>query len=83
MLYQLVGDFFKASNYVIGFVAVARAATRIYIISELFQAGLFVSLSLLIGRFIVGAEGVTVAYMMSYVMCFLVSVLALKFWVRN
>ncbi|MND52733.1 Lipid III flippase [compost metagenome] len=83
LLYQLVGDFFKASNYVIGFVAVARAATRIYIISELFQAGLFVSLSLLIGRFIVGAEGVTVAYMMSYVMCFLVSVLALKFWVRN
>ncbi|AZO87379.1 hypothetical protein BOO88_22135 [Stutzerimonas stutzeri] len=83
LLYQLIGDFFKASNYVIGFVAVARAATRIYIISEIFQAGLFVSLSLLMGRFIVGAEGVTVAYMMSYIICFLVSVLALKFWVRN
>ncbi|WP_223462475.1 O-antigen translocase [Pseudomonas sp. A-R-26] len=83
LLYQLIGDFFKASNYVIGFVAVARAATRIYIVSEIFQAGLFVSLSLLVGQFIVGAEGVTVAYMMSYIMCFLVSILALKFWVRN
>ena len=83
LLYQLVGDFFKAANYVVGFVAVARAATRIYIISEVFQAVLFVSLSLLVGRFVVGAEGVTVAYMVSYVICFVVSILALKFWVRN
>ncbi|MEF9674376.1 hypothetical protein QNM99_29110 [Pseudomonas sp. PCH446] len=83
LLYQLVGDFFKASNYVIGFVAVARAATRIYIVSEIFQAGLFVLLTLLMGRFIVGAEGVTIAYMISYIICFFVSFAVLKFWVRS
>lgn len=83
LLYQLIGDFFKASNYVIGFVAVARAATRIYIISEVFQAGLFVFLSFLMGGFIIGAEGVTIAYMMSYIICFFVSVVVLKYWVRS
>jgi PST family polysaccharide transporter/antigen flippase len=83
LIYQLIGDFFKASNYVIGFIAVARAATRIYIVSEIFQAGLFVFLTFLIGRFIVGAEGVTIAYMISYIICFFVGVVVLKIWVRN
>jgi len=83
LIYQLIGDFFKASNYVIGFIAVARAATRIYIVSEIFQAGLFVFLTFLIGRFVVGAEGVTIAYMISYIICFFVGVVALKFWVRS
>ncbi|RON50861.1 hypothetical protein BK667_17875 [Pseudomonas frederiksbergensis] len=83
ILFQLVGDLFKTANYVIGFVAVARAATRVYILSEIVQASLFVSLSMIVGHFIAGAEGVTVAYMITYVIYFSISLAVFRFWARN
>jgi len=39
--YQLIADFFRVSTYVIGFVVIAKAALKIYIISELAQGIIF------------------------------------------
>lgn len=50
ILYQLVGDFFKIMSYVIGFVAVAKAATRIYIAAEVLQASLFLGFIFLLSN---------------------------------
>lgn len=39
--YQLLGDFFKILSYVIGFLVVAKAKTRLYILGELTQTTLY------------------------------------------
>lgn len=43
--WQLLGDFFRLSAYVIGFLGVAKAAVKLYIGAELVQAVLYVALS--------------------------------------
>jgi len=69
---QLIGDFFKVAAYIVGYVAVARASTKIYIGAEILQSGLFVGISyILIGRF--GAIGATFAYGATYIIYFVVA----------
>ena len=67
-------NFFRISSYVIGFVAVAKAATKIYIASELVQNGLFLLFSMLMLRQYGDIKAVMIAYAISYVVYFLVSV---------
>lgn len=60
-LYQLLGDILKMSGWVLGFLMVAKAMTRIYIFMELVNYVLFVLISyVLVGRY--GAIGATMAY---------------------
>ncbi|WP_416560454.1 O-antigen translocase [Limnohabitans sp. yimb22184] len=40
--WYLVGDFFRVTAYVIGFLGVARAAWRLYVICEVLQVGLLI-----------------------------------------
>lgn len=68
---QLIGDFFKVSAYIVGYVAVARASTKIYVIAEVFQASLLVLSSyVMVGHF--GAVGATYAYAFTYLIYFVV-----------
>lgn len=83
LIFQLVGDFFKVLAYVIGFVAVAKAATKLYIASEILQAGLFVFLSIFMQRTVGGAEGVTIAYMCATIIYFFIAIIVFFRWVRN
>lgn len=83
LIFQLVGDFFKVLAYVIGFVAVAKAATKLYIASEIIQACLFVFLSIYMQHTIGGAEGVTIAYMCATIIYFFVAIIVFARWVRN
>lgn len=83
IIYQLVGDFFKASGYVLGFVAVARAARKIYIAAEISQAVLFVLLSIVVAQFMGGAQGVTFAYMCASVAYFSIALGVFVYWVRK
>ncbi|MDY7565986.1 O-antigen translocase [Pseudomonas sp. RTC3] len=83
LIYQLVGDFFKVSAYVIGFVSVAKAATKIYIGSEFIQAGIFLGLNFTLGHSIGGVAGVMVAYMYAYIIFFAVSLAAFMYWMRS
>ncbi|KTD18952.1 O-antigen translocase [Legionella jordanis] len=42
---QMIGDFFRVLGWVIGFIVVAKALTKLFILGEILQGGLFVLLS--------------------------------------
>ncbi|NVZ68393.1 O-antigen translocase [Pseudomonas costantinii] len=83
IIYQLIGDFFKVSAYVVGFVVVAKAATKLYILSEVLQALLFVGLTFSVGREVGGVYGVMYAYMLAYIIFFVISIVGFIYWARN
>ncbi|MGR3887566.1 O-antigen translocase [Pseudomonas sp. 1152_12] len=83
IIYQLVGDFFKVASYVVGFVVVAKAATKLYIFSEVLQALLFVGLTFSVGREVGGVHGVMYSYMLAYIAFFIVSTAGFIYWARN
>jgi len=76
IVYQLIGDFFKMSSYVMGFVAVAKAATKVYIAAELIQNVLFLSCAVVMLKIYPGEKGVIIGYMISYIMYFIFAVVA-------
>lgn len=84
--YQLIGDFFKISSYVFGFIAVAKAATRLYIAAEVFQGSIFIGLVLVFKYFSIGGngvEGVMQAYMFTYIVYFVISLSVTVVYLRN
>ncbi|MBV6750860.1 O-antigen translocase [Pseudomonas chlororaphis] len=83
IVYQLVGDFFKISSYVFGFVAVAKAATKLYIASEIIQGGVFLGLASLMSFTAHGVESVMQAYMLTYMLYFFVSAGSVIFYLRR
>ena len=83
IIYQLIGDFFKVAAYVIGFVVVAKAATKLYIFSEVLQALLFVGLTFTVGREVGGVYGVMYSYMLAYIIFFVISIAGFIYWARN
>ncbi|NMY38594.1 MULTISPECIES: O-antigen translocase [unclassified Pseudomonas] len=73
LIYQLVGDFFKICSYVIGFVGVAKATTKLYIAAEFIQAILFIcfvyfsdSSTSALGAVM---QGYAIAYAIYFVIC--------------
>jgi len=71
---QMLGDFFRVIGWVIGFVVVAKALTKLYIISEIFQGLLFVTLSYLELSYAGGLQGVIIAYVITCACYCLVSI---------
>ena len=64
-MWQLIGDFFKVASYIIGYLLLAKAVTKVYIISEIFFSLSLIILSyLLINRY--GLEGSTIAFGINY-----------------
>lgn len=45
LLLQMLGDYFKVMSWVIGFVVVAKAATKIYVGGEILQGAMFVGIA--------------------------------------
>lgn len=76
--YQLVGDFFKISAYVLGFIAVAKGATKLYIGAEFLQSLMFLLFAMCLEELYSGAEGVMIAYSVTYFFYFSVSLAV--FW---
>jgi O-antigen/teichoic acid export membrane protein len=63
--YQLIGDILKMSGWVLGYLMVAKAMTRLYIFMEVLNYALFVILSqIFIGFY--GVIGVTIAYALGH-----------------
>ncbi|XVO88999.1 O-antigen translocase [Pseudomonas palleroniana] len=83
IIFQLIGDFFKVAAYVVGFVAVAKAATKLYILSEVVQALLFVGLTFSVGRDVGGVHGVMYSYMLAYIIFFVISIVGFVYWARR
>ena len=82
IIFQLVGDFFRILSYVVGFVAVAKAATRLYILAEFVQNGLFLISSILILKMFGDIEAVMIAYMASYIIYFCISIVFFSLYLK-
>lgn len=80
---QLIGDFFRIGSYVVGFYAVAKAATRIYVICEIVQSALYVLVFYIISRMEPAGQGVFVAYAISNGCYFLFCVAGLLFYRKS
>ena len=75
--WQLLGDFFKIISWILAFVMVAKSMTKIYIITEILFAALFVGTSyIFINKF--GVIGATESYFVTYFCYFLVMLLIFR-----
>lgn len=63
--FQLAGDFFKITSWLLAYLMLAKTMTKTYVISEIFSSLLWVLLSyLFIGYY--GYKGATIAYALNY-----------------
>lgn len=66
--WQLIGDFFKISSWLIAFLMQAKAMTKTFCITELLFSISYVSLAyILTSYFGLGVEGIVIGYMINYV----------------
>lgn len=76
-VWQLIGDFFKIMAWVISYLLIAKAKTKIFILSEV----LFSLTYIVFGRFFViefGLEGISIAFALNYVFYLLFMILIYK-----
>ena len=65
-IWQLLGDFFKISSWLLAFLMVAKSMTKTFIATEVVFSGLFVVLGYLFMN-LNGVVGITQAYFVNYV----------------
>ncbi len=63
--WQMLGDFFKISSYVLAFLMVAKARTKFYIFTEILISVSYVLLSMLFTQWF-GLEGAALAFCVNY-----------------
>jgi PST family polysaccharide transporter len=66
-LYQLIGDVIKIASWLLGYVMVAKAMTKLFIISEVIFTFSFVGLGVLFIK-IFGLVGISIAFMVNYLL---------------
>lgn len=66
IFWQLLGDLFRVCSYIIGFLLVAKTATRLYISAEFLQFGTYLAVSFLIIAKGGQLEEITRGYALSY-----------------
>lgn len=64
-IWQLIGDFFKIASWLLAFLMIAKAMTRLYVVTEILFAGLLVLFSIMLLK-LNGVVGVTQAYAINY-----------------
>lgn len=80
--WQTIGTVFKLFAYIVGYLAVARASTLLYIGAEVFQAATLCAIgTLMVPR--LGAVGASVAYAATYLVYFVVCLMVLGFVVSK
>lgn len=75
--YQLIGDFFRVSSYVIGFLIIAKSSLKIYLFSEIAQGIIFLLLSYSFLNQGMGLKGVFLANLIMNMTYFFTSILGL------
>jgi PST family polysaccharide transporter len=70
---QLIGDFFKIGSWLLAFLMIAKAKTKLYITTELLFGGFLILFSV-IGIQYFGAIGALYAYAFNYVLYFILMV---------
>ena len=80
--WQLTGDFFKVGAYIFGYLVIARASLRLYLLTELSQFILLLTSSWwLIPQ--QGVQGAVEAYALSYTVYFCLCAAVFMFWYRK
>ncbi|OTW80160.1 hypothetical protein BK702_27595 [Bacillus thuringiensis serovar cameroun] len=81
-VFQLIGDLLKMSSWVLGFLMVAKAMTKVFIITEIGSALLYLGLShTFINQFSV--KGVTMAYATMYLIYLIWMIIIYKRIIKN
>jgi O-antigen/teichoic acid export membrane protein len=81
--WQLLGDFFRVSSYVIGFLGVAKAAVKLYVAAEFVQSGLYAALSSAVLAQGGGLPQVVQAYALTYFVYLCLAVVSLVLYRRR
>ncbi|QWI52124.1 O-antigen translocase [Bacillus mycoides] len=76
-LYQLIGDFFKMASWILGFLMIAKAMTKTFIITEIISSVIYISSSH-IYIYYFPEIGATIAYTTTYVVYFFLMVIIYK-----
>ncbi|ASQ46453.1 O-antigen translocase [Legionella clemsonensis] len=80
-LLQMLGDFFRVIGWVVGFVVVAKAATKLYILGEILQGALFILLCSIELHYSVSLSAVILAYIgTAFIYCLIVLTLFYYFF---
>ena len=66
-IWQLGGDLFKITSWIVAYLMVAKSMTKTFVITEILSSVMFVGLSFIFMRFN-GVVGITQAYMLNYIL---------------
>jgi PST family polysaccharide transporter len=69
LLFQMIGDVIKISSWLLSYIMVAKAMTKVFIFTEIFFNAIFVLLSFLFVTYF-GLIGMTYSYLINYVLYF-------------
>ena len=69
-LFQLIGDFFKISAWIIAYLMLAKAMTKLFIITEIVFSVTYLLLGFFLVKFL-GLNGITIAFFINYLIYFL------------
>ena len=75
--FQLIGDVIKIASWLLAYVIIAKAMTRVFIYTELFFGATFVGLSFILLK-INGVVGVTQAFALNYLFYFITVAVILR-----
>jgi PST family polysaccharide transporter len=81
-LYQLIGDVIKIAAWLLGYIMIAKAMTRLFIFSEIFFVGSFVGFVVLFVD-MYGLIGVTMAFMVNYFIYMLFLYFSLRGYLKS
>lgn len=76
-LFQLLGDFFKISSWLLAYIMVARSLTKLYIITEILLSISYVLIGIVLMK-LFGLVGVTYAFALNYFLYLIFMVFAFK-----
>ena len=81
-VWQLVGDIIKISSWMLGYVVVGRAMAKVFILKEIGMGVLFVLLTrIFVDK--VGLQGVTIAYLLMYLVNWLLLINIVRLEMRK
>lgn len=81
-LFQLMGDVVKIASWILGFIMVAKAMTKLFVFTEIFFKLTFIAMSILfIQRY--GLIGVTVAFFVNYILYYMFLYYSLRGYING
>jgi O-antigen/teichoic acid export membrane protein len=76
-LFQLIGDFFKIAAWIIAYLMLAKAMTKLFIITEIVFSVLYLALGYICVK-LFGLKGITMAFALNYVLYLLTMIIIFK-----